>query len=39
MSNPNKQDKNIIKVDPVTLLFVVVILLFIPLVLAGFISQ
>ncbi|WP_416669284.1 hypothetical protein [Egbenema bharatensis] len=33
------QDRNVIKVDPVTLLAIVVVLLFIPLVLAGFLSQ
>lgn len=36
MSN---DDKNLIKLDPGTLVLLVVILLFIPLVLAGFISQ
>lgn len=36
MSN---EDKNLIKLDPATLVLIVVILLFIPLVLAGFISQ
>lgn len=37
--NKNKKDKNEIDVDPGTLLFIVAIVLFIPLVLAGFLSQ
>jgi hypothetical protein len=41
MSNREKsnQDKNVINVDPATLLLVVVALLLIPLLLAGFLSQ
>ena len=36
MSN---KEKNVINVDPATLLLFVVVLLFVPLILAGFLSQ
>lgn len=32
-------DKNLIKVDPVTVVFVIFLLLLVPLLLTGFISQ
>lgn len=35
----NKPDPNLVKLDPATLVFIILALLFIPLVLAGFISQ
>jgi hypothetical protein len=38
MADPN-QDKNTLNVDPITVVVVIVAILLIPLLLAGFISQ
>ena len=39
MPNPNKPDPNLIKLSPATLFAIVVAVVFIPLLLTGFISQ
>jgi hypothetical protein len=39
MPKPQKTDKNVIDIDPVTLLFIVGIVILLPLLLTGFLSQ
>ncbi len=39
MRDPNKPDPNLIKLSPATLFAIVVAVIFVPLLLTGFISQ
>ncbi len=39
MPKPQKTDKNAIDIDPATLLFIIGIIILLPLLLTGFLSQ
>ncbi len=39
MNRENKPDPNLIKLSPVTLMVILVAVIFVPLILTGFISQ
>lgn len=37
--NPNKPDPNLVKIEPGTLVAIIIVLLLLPLLLTGFLSQ